>query len=141
MVATLYRHAPDSRFHFGGLRLARAASDSIARSAFDEIVPKLADDPALPWRRKELIAVAGAQRFDSWRRYVPKVHLSQDGKTLYASSQDGTITVRDADSGRVRQLFEHRVWGPYSSAPFAVSPDERWLVYQKNDKDVVVLDL
>jgi formylglycine-generating enzyme required for sulfatase activity/WD40 repeat protein/tRNA A-37 threonylcarbamoyl transferase component Bud32 len=111
-------------------------------SPYDAVDPaKLIADPALPWRPKELVAVAGEQRFDSWRRAVTKVHLSKDGKTLFASNQDGTIAIRDADTGRVRQLFEHRVWWNYGSAPFAVSPDERWLVYQKNDMELVVWDL
>jgi WD40 repeat protein/serine/threonine protein kinase len=115
---------------------------SPAMSPYDAIDrAKLVADPALPWRPKELIAVGGEQRFDSWGRYVTKVHLSKDGKTLYASSQDGTITIRDAESGRVRQLFEHQVWYEYGSAAFAVSPDDRWLVYQKTDKDLVVWDL
>ena len=136
--------APDGRHIVTGnangtayvLRLETA--DGSPYDAIDRA--KLTADPALPWRPKELIAVLGEQRFDSWCRYVTKVHLSKDGKTLFASSQDGTITIRDADSGRVRQLFEHQVWHPYVSAPFAVSPDERWLVYE-NDNDVVVWDL
>jgi WD40 repeat protein len=65
------------------------------------------------------------------------VQFSPDGKNVVTASDDGTIRIWDATTGRQQKVLRHEYW----VRGMAVSPDGKWIASNSLDKTVRLWDM